>query len=180
MNGRPTGILGILQTQEIPLPWPCPASPIFVKVEPALSYRNAHGVIVEIPTIQLEKLDQKRAQVLLWIQLAPPQLWMDLQKTDNEADHSIRPQTPGEDLVHRSLGEKGFDDDDELPRTGQSGEKAVDDSSRGDPVGLVERNIDVDLALVGDEFDDGYSGFTDNSDRVGDSPGFHRSRQFGK
>jgi len=131
-------------------------------------------MVIEVEAIKFKKFHHQHTQVARRIDLSPPYLRMHLQKAHSQADDAVAPQTACEDLVHGPLAEKCLGDKYEGSKSGQFGQKSRHHSSHFYSILLVDRNIDGEVAVFGNKFDDGYFCLGDDSHFIGYPCAFER------
>ena len=116
-------------------------------------------MIVEITSIEFEELHHQHTQVPGWINLSSPDLRVHLQKRNRQTDDAVAPKSAAEHLVHRTLTQERLDDEHKRAERREFFEEPKDHFASKNTVDVVDADVDGEVTVVGDEFDDWDFGF---------------------
>lgn len=118
--------------------------------------------------VKLEELKHKHAEVAHRVHLASSNLRVLLEEADRQTDDAVAAESAGEHFVHRALAEEALHDEDQSSEGRESTDKVVHHSSGRDTVQLVDADVDSEVAMSRNKFDDGNLCFRDDCHFVGD------------
>src|SRR5712671_3216321 len=113
-------------------------------------------MIVEVEAVEFKELHHQHTKVPRLVDLSSSYLWVHLQEAHCQADNAVAPQSAREHLIHGPLAEKCLGNEYEGPKRRHFGEEPGHYPSHLNPVLLVDRNINGEMAMYRNKFDDGY------------------------